>query len=414
MSVLPQRPHRGPDGRPRPRRRRSERQLAAAPAVAAVAVHARTRGPGASGRPAGASPPRRPASARPEPTPMARRRRWPPEPSSPPVRLERSIHAFRATGTCSGYGADFFGIWDRQSPSVAAERFPRTDDGWRQAWLRFAALEPEPHHRAGRWPRGRRAGAAQTPTPGRRTDRPRRHRRRAVHALRHALPAGLWTHVLRDLGPAIAGPPVERYSARRRRLGGRVGTLHPDGVELHRGQARLARRARGADAPPPRASRRPRRPTPARTPRRRPARRRARPGGPGLDADARLDRRHVLAHPRPRPDRRTRPRRAPRDGTSASTLVAPAAAPTRSGDDRDRRHQEEQPRRPRASAASDGAEPAEPSASHVPGLCASREAVEAERRRTRSPRPCTCRTRPSPARGSAPLGWAAAATDDRP
>jgi hypothetical protein len=42
-----------------------------------------------------------------------------------------------------GYGADFFGIWDRQSPSVPAERFPRTDDGWRQGWLRFAALEPD-------------------------------------------------------------------------------------------------------------------------------------------------------------------------------------------------------------------------------------------------------------------------------
>jgi hypothetical protein len=41
-----------------------------------------------------------------------------------------------------GYGADFFGIWDRQSPSVPTERFARTDDGWRQAWLRFAALEP--------------------------------------------------------------------------------------------------------------------------------------------------------------------------------------------------------------------------------------------------------------------------------
>jgi hypothetical protein len=41
-----------------------------------------------------------------------------------------------------GYGTDFFGIWDRQSPSVPTERFPRTDDGWRQAWLRFASLEP--------------------------------------------------------------------------------------------------------------------------------------------------------------------------------------------------------------------------------------------------------------------------------
>jgi hypothetical protein len=41
-----------------------------------------------------------------------------------------------------GYGSDFFGIWDRQSPSEPAERFPRTDDGWRQAWLRFVGLEP--------------------------------------------------------------------------------------------------------------------------------------------------------------------------------------------------------------------------------------------------------------------------------
>jgi hypothetical protein len=41
-----------------------------------------------------------------------------------------------------GYGADYFGIWDRQSPTVPTERFPRTDDGWRDAWLRFAALEP--------------------------------------------------------------------------------------------------------------------------------------------------------------------------------------------------------------------------------------------------------------------------------
>ena len=41
-----------------------------------------------------------------------------------------------------GYGGDFFGIWDRQNPSVPAERYPRTDDGWRQAWMRFASLEP--------------------------------------------------------------------------------------------------------------------------------------------------------------------------------------------------------------------------------------------------------------------------------
>lgn len=41
-----------------------------------------------------------------------------------------------------GYTADDFGIWDRQSPAQPSERFPRTDDGWREAWLRFVALEP--------------------------------------------------------------------------------------------------------------------------------------------------------------------------------------------------------------------------------------------------------------------------------
>jgi hypothetical protein len=41
-----------------------------------------------------------------------------------------------------GYGQDFFGLWDRQSPAVPTERFPRTDDGWRLAWTRFASLEP--------------------------------------------------------------------------------------------------------------------------------------------------------------------------------------------------------------------------------------------------------------------------------
>jgi hypothetical protein len=41
-----------------------------------------------------------------------------------------------------GFGSDFFGVWDRQSPSAPAERFPRSDDGWQQAWTRFVTLEP--------------------------------------------------------------------------------------------------------------------------------------------------------------------------------------------------------------------------------------------------------------------------------
>ncbi|HXF37864.1 MAG TPA: hypothetical protein VNO17_11910 [Actinomycetota bacterium] len=43
-----------------------------------------------------------------------------------------------------GYGERFFGIWDRGSPEAPVERFPRTDEGWAEAWRRFVQLEPEP------------------------------------------------------------------------------------------------------------------------------------------------------------------------------------------------------------------------------------------------------------------------------
>ncbi len=41
-----------------------------------------------------------------------------------------------------GYGADFFGIWNRENPNAATERYPRTDQGWKDAWTKFSALEP--------------------------------------------------------------------------------------------------------------------------------------------------------------------------------------------------------------------------------------------------------------------------------
>lgn len=42
-----------------------------------------------------------------------------------------------------GFGPDSFGIWDRQSSSAApTESFPRTDEGWRNAWIRYVSLEP--------------------------------------------------------------------------------------------------------------------------------------------------------------------------------------------------------------------------------------------------------------------------------
>jgi hypothetical protein len=41
-----------------------------------------------------------------------------------------------------GYGSDYFGIWTRSDPSNPIERFPRTDQGWRDAWIKFSGFEP--------------------------------------------------------------------------------------------------------------------------------------------------------------------------------------------------------------------------------------------------------------------------------
>jgi len=40
-----------------------------------------------------------------------------------------------------GYGREYFGIWDRQSPATPAYRFARSDDGWVQAWQQYVAIE---------------------------------------------------------------------------------------------------------------------------------------------------------------------------------------------------------------------------------------------------------------------------------
>lgn len=42
-----------------------------------------------------------------------------------------------------GFGEDFFGIWSRERPGQPVERYPRTDEGWGEAWKRFHAMEPE-------------------------------------------------------------------------------------------------------------------------------------------------------------------------------------------------------------------------------------------------------------------------------
>lgn len=56
---------------------------------------------------------------------------------APQVRYTHSGHRY-----VLGFGVDFFGIWDRSAPGTPTERFARTDEGWGQAWTRFATLEP--------------------------------------------------------------------------------------------------------------------------------------------------------------------------------------------------------------------------------------------------------------------------------
>lgn len=41
-----------------------------------------------------------------------------------------------------GSGGDFHGIWDTQAPGAPIRRFPRSDEGWQEAWSVFIGLEP--------------------------------------------------------------------------------------------------------------------------------------------------------------------------------------------------------------------------------------------------------------------------------
>jgi hypothetical protein len=60
-------------------------------------------------------------------------------PTAAPSEVRYSHSGYRYV---LGYDSDYFGIWDRQNPNAPAERFPRSDEGWRQAWIRFSSLEP--------------------------------------------------------------------------------------------------------------------------------------------------------------------------------------------------------------------------------------------------------------------------------
>ena len=62
--------------------------------------------------------------------------------SGTPASADTVVYTHSGHRYVLGFGSDYFGIWDRQMPSTPAERFARSDEGWRQAWTRFVGLEP--------------------------------------------------------------------------------------------------------------------------------------------------------------------------------------------------------------------------------------------------------------------------------
>lgn len=66
-----------------------------------------------------------------------------------------------------GWGEDFFGIWDREHPEAPVATFPRTDDGWAQAWRAFVAWEPSPVEVPRRPPPARPEAPGVRPAAGR-------------------------------------------------------------------------------------------------------------------------------------------------------------------------------------------------------------------------------------------------------
>ncbi len=119
--------------------------LQAEPAGSSAA--AEPAGSSAAAEPAGSSAAAEPASTTAPPT----------TPPGSPADVRYTHSGYRYV---LGYGADYFGLWDRQMPGSPAERYPRNDDGWRQAWTRFSGLEP--NHVA--VPQAAAAGAEQAPT----------------------------------------------------------------------------------------------------------------------------------------------------------------------------------------------------------------------------------------------------------
>lgn len=66
------------------------------------------------------------------------------EPEAPAVEIPAPALAYTHAGDrfLLGFGSDFCAVWDRRSPSGPVRRFPRTEEGWADAWRLFSDWEP--------------------------------------------------------------------------------------------------------------------------------------------------------------------------------------------------------------------------------------------------------------------------------
>lgn len=78
-----------------------------------------------------------------------------------PAAAGEAVYTHTGQRYVLGYDATDYVMRDRQAPGEDGRRFPRSDEGWRDAWLAFAALEPAAQ------PVGTpvATGAAATPAP---------------------------------------------------------------------------------------------------------------------------------------------------------------------------------------------------------------------------------------------------------
>jgi len=64
-------------------------------------------------------------------------------PTGPPTTGEQALqYSHSGQRFLLGYSMSVYGIWDRTNPGAPVQTFPRTDDGWRQAWASYSAWEP--------------------------------------------------------------------------------------------------------------------------------------------------------------------------------------------------------------------------------------------------------------------------------